>query len=158
MRPCQMTDNTTELDTLRAKNAELLSELKGVKAKLREKLEADTTTADKLAAVTKELTSIKTASTLENAWMSAGILPSMAKYAAQECRYDLAVDDSGEIVAIEKETGERIDRDDKGHPATAAEVMHLAFADMRTTHNQFFGISVGSGAMGSDTTVGHKRK
>src|SRR5678810_199093 len=131
MRPCKMTDNTTELDTLRAKNAELLSELKGVKSKLREKIEADNTTADKLAAVTKELTSIKTASTLENAWMSAGILPSMAKYATQECRYDLAVDDAGEIVAIEKETGEQITQDDKGQPVNAGDLMQLAFADMR---------------------------
>src|SRR5678815_788181 len=90
--------------------------------------------------------------------MSAGILPSMAKYAAQECRYDLAVDDAGEIVAIEKETGEQITQDDKGHPVSAGDLMQLAFADMRNTHNQFFGQSIGSGALGSTSTVGHKRK
>ena len=144
-----MTDQNQEIEALRKHNAELLDEIKAVKGKLREQGEADTTTADKLAALSKELASIKTADTLHSSWSNAGVHPNFAKYAVQECRYELAVTDDGEIVAVDKETGERIIKNEQGEPLTADEVMTRAFAEMRDTHNHFFGQSIGSGAMGS---------
>lgn len=143
-----MTD-TKELDALRAKNAELLAELRTAKTKLREAEDAYASHGDTLANLRSELTEIKTANLWADSWTAAGVTPDAAKYARQEIGFDLVIDDDGSIVAKDKATGETVGDYDTQTATDPKEVLKNAFSALRDTHPLFFPRAVGAGATGS---------
>lgn len=147
-----MTEQNTEIESLRTKNAELLSELKTTKQQLREEKEARAADAGNLVAAKQELTTIKTAGLLAASWKAAGVDPVMSKFAIQEIGFELGIDDEGNVVAIDKESGQTIGDNETGEAADPKKTLIDAFEDLRGDFTLFFGHSEGGGAMGDDSS------
>lgn len=143
-----MSEVNQEIESLRAKNAELLSELKTAKQQLRDEKEANALDAGHLAAARKELTTIKTADLLNSSWAAAGVAPEMAEFAIQKIGFELSIDDDGKIVAVCKETGKPIGDNDTEEAADPKTVLINAFEELRGPYDLFFGRSQGGGAIG----------
>ncbi len=149
-----MTDSVfqQEITSLRAKNSELLTELRGVKEKLREAQEANASNDERFTSVQRELIDIKTKEAWAESWQAAGVTPELAKYARQELSHDLSVDAKGNIIAVCKLSGEPVTDDRTGELLDAKQVLKDQLEALRTTHASFFPRPQGSSAPGNSSS------